>query len=164
MNEVVLVGRLTRDPELRYTTNSQMPVCTFTLAVDRPVSRDRQNNGPSADFIRITVFGRQAENCSRYLQKGREAAVQGRIQTGSYQNRDGQTVYTTDVVANRVEFIGGRGQGGQNSYADRGGDYRQQSSQGSGYGQPSQGSGYSQPSYSEIPEGFETIDEDDVPF
>lgn len=156
MNEVVLLGRLTRDPELRYTTNSQMPVCTFTLAVDRPVSRDRQNNGPTADFIRITVFGRQAENCSKYLQKGREAAVQGRIQTGSYQNRDGQTVYTTDVVANRVEFVGGRGQSSnQNSYSDRGGDYRQQ---------PAQGSGYVQPSYSEIPEGFETIDEDDVPF
>lgn len=155
MNEVVLLGRLVRDPELRYSTNSQMPICTFTLAVDRPVSRDRQNNGPTADFIRITVFGRQAENCSKYLQKGREAAVQGRIQTGSYQNRDGQTVYTTDVIANRVEFVGGRGQNNnQSSYQDRGGNYRQQPVQ----------ENYSQPSYSEIPEGFETIDEDDVPF
>ena len=168
MNEVVLIGRLTRDPELRYTTNSQMPVCTFTLAVDRPVSRDRQGNGPTADFIRITVFGRQAESCSRYLTKGREAAVQGRIQTGSYQNRDGQTVYTTDVVANRVEFIGGRGQQGDGQGSFRGGNsgYQQAPRDNGGFQQPASRDGMgSQSSYGDsIPEGFETIDEDDVPF
>ena len=180
MNEVVLIGRLVRDPEIRYT-NSQMAICTFTLAVDRPYSRNRQEGAPTADFIRITVWDRQAENCSRYLTKGRQVAVQGRIQTGSYVNRDGQTVYTTDVVANRVEFIGSRGgsQGGQGTYQDRGG-----MNQG-GYGQ----GGYNQNSYQspsqpqpvpeavsnpapvndfpmddDLPEGFQTIDEDDIPF
>jgi len=88
LNNVVLIGRLTRDPELRYIPESQNAVATFTLAVDRPFSKEKQ-----ADFIRITVFGKQAENCERYLAKGRLAAVQGRIQTGSYKNKEGVTVY-----------------------------------------------------------------------
>lgn len=110
MNSVVLIGRLARDPELSYTPNTQTAVTRFTLAVDRP---RRQGEDQGADFIRVTVFGRQAETCDRYLSKGRQAAVLGRIQTGSYKNREGVTVYTTDVVADRVEFLGG-GQGGQN--------------------------------------------------
>lgn len=177
MNEVVLIGRLTRDPEIRYT-NSQMAVCTFTLAVDRPFSRNRQDGGQTADFIRITVFDRQAENCSRYLSKGRQAAVQGRIQTGSYVNKEGRTVYTTDVVANRVEFLDSRGgaQGGQSQYSQGNqGSYNQ-----GGYNQGSysQGSYQSQPQPAvspapapsipveddDLPEGFQTIDEDDIPF
>ena len=108
MNQVILVGRLTRDPEMSYTPGSQTAVTRFTLAVDRP-RREGQDQG--ADFIRITVWGRQAETCDRYLSKGRQAAVQGRIQTGSYKNRDGQTVYTTDVVADRVEFLGSTQEG-----------------------------------------------------
>lgn len=103
MNSVVLIGRLTRDPELSYTPQ-QTAVCNFTLAVDRP-KRDGEDQG--ADFIRIIVWGRQAETCDRYLTKGRQVAINGRIQTGSYTNRDGQKVYTTDVVADRVEFLGG---------------------------------------------------------
>ena len=99
MNVVVLIGRLTRDPELRYIPETQNAVCTFTLAVDRPMSREKQ-----ADFIRITVFGRQAENCAKFITKGRQVAVEGRIQTGSYQNKNGDTVYTTDVIANRGKF------------------------------------------------------------
>lgn len=104
MNNVVLIGRLARDPELSYTPQSQTAVTKFTLAVDRP-----RKNGESqgADFIRITVFGRQAETCDRYLFKGKQVAVNGRIQTGSYTNRDGITVYTTDILADRVEFLGG---------------------------------------------------------
>ena len=109
MNSVILIGRLTADPELNYT-QSQMAICRFTLAVDRS-GRDK-----GADFIRITVFDRQAENCNRYLSKGRQAAVHGRIQTGSYQNREGQTVYTTDVIADRVEFVGSAQ--GENSRSD----------------------------------------------
>ena len=109
MNSVVLIGRLARDPELSYTPNTQTAVTRFTLAVDRP---RRQGEDQGADFIRVTVFGRQAETCDRYLSKGRQAAVQGRIQTGSYKNREGVTVYTTDIIADRVEFLGG-GQGGQ---------------------------------------------------
>lgn len=103
MNSVILIGRLTRDPELTYTPNTQTAVCRFTIAVDRP---KRQGEDQGADFPRITVWGRQAENCDRYLEKGRQVAVMGHIQTGSYTNRDGQTVYTTDVIAERVEFLG----------------------------------------------------------
>ena len=103
MNSVVLIGRLARDPELIYTPSNQTPLCRFTIAVDRP-RRNGEDTG--ADFIRITVWGKQAETCDRYLSKGRQVAVSGRIQTGSYKNRDGATVYTTDVVADRVEFLG----------------------------------------------------------
>ena len=111
MNSVILIGRLARDPELSYTPNTQTAVGRFTIAVDRP-RRDGEDQG--ADFIRITVWGRQAETCDRYLSKGRQVAVMGRIQTGSYKNRSGDTVYTTDVVAERVEFLGG----GQETKAD----------------------------------------------
>ena len=111
MNQVILIGRLARDPELSYTPNTQSAVCRFTIAVDRP---RRSGEDAGADFIRITVWGKQAETCDRYLSKGRQVAVAGRIQTGSYKNREGVTVYTTDVVADRVEFLGG-GQGGQNN-------------------------------------------------
>lgn len=114
MNSVILVGRLAKDPELSYTPNTQTAACRITLAVDRPKRNgDAQGDGDyvrSADFIRVTVWGRQAETCDRYLSKGRQVAVQGRIQTGSYKNRDGVTVYTTDVVADRVEFLAGNNQ------------------------------------------------------
>jgi single-strand DNA-binding protein len=100
MNNVVLIGRLTKDPELRYIPESQNAVATFTIAVDRPFAKEKQ-----ADFIRITVFGKQAENCERFLTKGRMVGIQGRLQTGSYKNKEGATVYTTDVVADRVEFL-----------------------------------------------------------
>ena len=102
MNSVILIGRLARDTELNYTSNTQTAVCRFTLAVDRP-KKDGEDMG--ADFIRITVWGRQGENCHKYLSKGRQCAVMGRIQTGSYK-KNGETVYTTEVVAERVEFMG----------------------------------------------------------
>ena len=101
MNQVVLTGRLTRDPEKRYSA-SNMAITKFTIAVDRMA---RQGEERKADFIRIVVFDKQAENCDRYLQKGKKVAVVGRIQTGSYENQQGQRVYTTDVVANNVEFL-----------------------------------------------------------
>jgi len=110
MNNVILIGNLAKDPELSYTPNNQTAVCKFNLAVQRP-KKDGVDQG--ADFIRITVWGRQAESCGRYLSKGRQAAVMGRIATGSYKDRDGKTVYTTDVIADRVEFLGGAG--GDNS-------------------------------------------------
>lgn len=100
MNSVILIGRLTKEPELRYTTGSQMAVATFTLAVDRVGAKEK-----TTDFIRIKVFGKSAENCERYLAKGRLCGVQGSIQTGQYKNQSGDTVYTTEVVANRVEFL-----------------------------------------------------------
>ena len=101
MNSVALIGRLTRDPEIRYT-GDQMAIATFSIAIDRPPRRDGTRE---TDFPRITVFGRQAENCEKYLKKGRMVGVTGRIQTGSYTNKNGDKVYTTDIVADRVEFL-----------------------------------------------------------
>ena len=100
MNNVNLLGRLTRDPEVRYT-QSQMAVATFTLAVDRMA---RAGEEKKADFLRVTCFGKTAENCERFLFKGKRAAVSGRIQTSTYE-KDGKTVYSTDIIADRVEFI-----------------------------------------------------------
>ena len=104
MNSVILIGRLCRDPELSYTTTGTA-ICKFTLAVDRPT---RAGEEKTADFIRITVFNAQAENSNRYLKKGSKCAVNGRIQTGSYKDRDGKTVSTFDVIANNVEFLDSR--------------------------------------------------------
>lgn len=117
MNNVILIGRLTRDPEIRYISDSQMAVATFTVAIDRPV---KQGAEKKVDFLRITVFGKQAENCEKYIAKGSMVGVQGRIQTGSYTDKDGKTVYTTDVVADRVEFLGGKAEksgGGEGGFA-----------------------------------------------
>lgn len=97
MNNVTLIGRLTKDPKVRYAGES--PIANFTLAIDR------QAKEKTADFIRIVAFGKTAELCERFLAKGRLTAVQGRIQTGSYKKSDGTTQYTTEVVADRVEFL-----------------------------------------------------------
>lgn len=101
MNNVILVGRLTKDIELR-KTQSGMAVTSFNVAVDR------NNKDGGADFPRVTVFGAQAENCAKFLSKGRLIGVEGRLQTGSYEDKDGKTVYTTDVIAYRVEFLGSK--------------------------------------------------------
>ena len=100
MNKVILIGRLTSDPEVHYTQNDTA-IARYTLAVDRMFKRDGE---PQADFIRCVAFGKPAEFAERYLCKGIKIAVTGRIQTGSYTNRDGQKVYTTDVVAESQEF------------------------------------------------------------
>lgn len=110
MNSVILVGRLCTDIELSYT-QSQKAVARFTLAVDRAKE--------GTDFIRIVVWDRQAENCNNYLQKGSRCAVQGRIHTGSYKGKDGKTVYTTDVVADRVEFLNSRERPSERAVPDR---------------------------------------------
>ena len=149
MNSVVLVGRLTRDPELRYSQN-QTAVARFSLAVDRPFSRNHE-----ADFINIVVFGKQAENCDRYLAKGRQAAVQGRIQTGSYVNKDGHKIYTTDVVADRVEFLGGSGSNGSGAKKEN-----QSRSQNSTQGDFDDGFS---PLGDDMPDSFQAA-EDDIPF
>lgn len=107
MNNVVLIGRLTKDPELRYTAQTQMAVATFSIAIDRV--KDKNGDDKGADFPRIMVFGKQAENCEKYLSKGSLVGIQGRIQTGSYKNKNRDTVYTTDVVANFVKFLDSRG-------------------------------------------------------
>ena len=117
MNKVILIGRLTRDPDVRYAQNDQgSAVVNYTLAVDRRFRRD--NDGQSADFIRCVAFGRQAEFASKYFRKGIKIVVTGRIQTGSYTNRDGQKVYTTDVVVEDQEFAESKsaGAGYEQSY------------------------------------------------
>ena len=102
MNKVVLMGRLTRDPEVRWT-QGEKPLCLakYTLAVDRRFKREGE---ASADFINCTAFGKSAEFTEKYLRKGTKIAVTGRIQTGSYTNKEGQKVYTTDVVVEEQEF------------------------------------------------------------
>ena len=100
MNSIILIGRLTKDPELRYTPNGKA-VCSFTLAVDRPYSGDKKE----ADFINIVVWNKMGENCAKYLSKGRKTAVQGRLQIRSYEDDSGKRKYVTEVVANSVEFL-----------------------------------------------------------
>ena len=115
MNKVVLIGRATRDPELRYTA-SNIPNTRFTLAVNR--NFQNQNGETEADFINVVVWRKQAENVKKYVTKGSLLAVEGRIQTGSYE-RDGQRVYTTDVVADNVQFLETKAQS-QNRIAEEG--------------------------------------------
>ncbi len=104
MNSVQLVGRFTRDPDIRYA-DSGTSIARFTLAVDRAYKREE---GPDVDFISCVAFGKTAEFIEKYFCKGKQIGATGRIQTGSYTNKDGVKVYTTDVVAERVEFVGSR--------------------------------------------------------
>ncbi len=102
MNKVILMGRLTRDPEVRYSQGeNSMAIARYTLAVDR---RFKSSDNQAADFIGIVAFGKAGEFAEKYLRKGTKVVVTGRIQTGSYTNKEGQKVYTTDVVAEDQEF------------------------------------------------------------
>lgn len=114
MNRVELIGRITRDPELRYTS-SNVATCRFTLAVNRPFQS--QNGEQGTDFINIVVWRKQAENVKKYVSKGSLVAVEGRIQTGSYE-KDGQRIYTTDVVADSVQFLETKSQSQNRTGAD----------------------------------------------
>ena len=105
MNKVILIGRLARDPEMR-TTGSGIAVTRFTVAVSRPFNP--QGGQPQTDFIGCVAWRRQAENIAKYCTKGSQVAVEGRIQTGSYDGADGQKHYTTDIVADNVTFLGSR--------------------------------------------------------
>jgi len=123
MNHVVLIGRLVRDPELRFIAGSGRAVANFTMAVDKGMSKDKKaelqaQGKPTADFIRIVVWGKTAELCADYLNKGSQVAVNGSINTGQYKTPNGETRYTTDVVARNVEFIGGRNSNKQLGLSD----------------------------------------------
>lgn len=143
MNNVTLIGRLTRDPEVRYTTGSDpMAVARFSVAINR--GKDKNGNDKGADFPNVVVFGKQAENCERFLKKGRLIGIQGRIQTGKYTNKNGDTVYTTEVVANNVEFL---------DWGDR-----------NERGERPESAPSSKNDDMGIPEGFEPIDDEDIPF
>lgn len=136
MNSVVLIGRLTRDPEIRYIPESQKAVANFTIAINRPTKAESEKK---ADFPQITVFGKQAENCERFLKKGRLVAIQGSLQTGNYKTQSGETRYTTNVVARRVEFL---------EWGDRISSHDDEFVQSS-----------------DLPEGFQVLDDDDdIPF
>lgn len=102
LNKIVLIGRLTRDPELRYTPNGTA-VCNFSLAIERNFTN--QNGERDVDFVDIVVWRKQAENCANYLGKGRLVAVEGRLQIRSYENKDGQKRRVAEVVANDVRFL-----------------------------------------------------------
>ncbi|MDY5912667.1 MAG: single-stranded DNA-binding protein [Inconstantimicrobium porci] len=110
MNKVFLIGRLTKDPELRFTPGSGTAVTTLTLAVDKYNAATKQRE---ADFIPVVVWGKQAESVANYMNKGSQMAVGGRIQTRSYEAKDGTKRYVTEVVANEVEFLGKSSHSGQ---------------------------------------------------
>ena len=117
MNKVVLVGRVTRDPEVRYSQgNNATAVARYTVAVDRRFKRDGE---PTADFIPCVVFGRSAEFAEKYFRQGMRVLVSGRIQTGSYTNKEGQRVYTTDIIVDDQEFADSKNSAGGNG--DNGG-------------------------------------------
>ncbi len=118
MNKVILMGRLTRDPEVRYSQGeSPMAVARYTIAVDRRFNRNNQD-GQTADFISCVAFGRNGEFAEKYLHKGTKIVAEGRIQTGSYTNKDGVKVYTTEVVVENQEFAESKNaQGGEGGYA-----------------------------------------------
>ncbi len=103
MNKAILIGRLTRDPEVRYTSSNRA-VCQFSIAVDRPFA-NQQTGQREADFINIVVWDKRAENVGKYMSKGRLVAVEGRIQTRNYENNEGRRVYVTEVVADNVQFL-----------------------------------------------------------
>lgn len=117
MNKAILIGRLTRDPELRYTSSNRA-VCQFTVAIDRPFTNQATGNR-EADFINVVAWDKTGENVGKYMTKGRLIAVEGRIQTRSYDNNEGRKVYVTEVVASNVQFLESRNaasQAGNNGF------------------------------------------------
>lgn len=154
INRVVLVGRLTKDPELRHTP-SGVAMCRFTLAVNRQFSN--QQGEREADFINVIVWRKQAENSANFLKKGHLCGVEGRIQTGSYEGQDGKRVYTSDVVADSVQFLEPRG---QNNASEGNGTYTppntQQNQNNGNNGQPGNNQTYNNPN----PQNYSRVDED----
>lgn len=150
LNRIILIGRLTRDPELRFTPNGRA-VCQFTLAVDRPFTS--QDGTREADFINIVVWGKQAETSAQYLAKGRMTAVEGRLQIRSYEGNDGNRRYVTEVVADRVSFLpSGNRDGGQASAYGQGGFGAEAQS-------PAFGGSFGEPAGDDMP-----MTSDDLPF
>ena len=126
MNKVILMGRLTRDPDVRYSqAENPMAIARYTLAVDRRFSKRNNADGQTADFIQCVAFGRSGEFAEKYLKKGTKMCVSGRIQTGSYTNKDGVKVYTTEVIVEDQEFAESKnasGSQGAGAYAPQGGN------------------------------------------
>lgn len=153
MNKVILMGRLTRDPDIRYSQGERSTaVARYTLAVDRRYSRSNDNGEQTADFISCVAFGRSAEFAEKYFHKGIKIVVTGRIQTGSYTNRDGQKVYTTDVVVEEQEFAESKNASQSQSYGG-GSSYRQE--------QSSRQQAFTDDGFMNIPDG---VEDDGLPF
>lgn len=145
MNKVELTGRLTADPEIRYTAGeNNLAIGTFTLAVNRRYVKKDDPNAQTADFIRCKTFGKTSEFLKNYFHKGMKADICGRIETGKYTNKDGQTVYTTDVIVEDLEFGESKGGNGNNAAQTQSGGFS------GGYQNPNQ-------SYMNIPEGTNEV-------
>ena len=153
MNKVILIGRLTKDPELKFAAGSGTAVTRFSLAVTRPFKKDE------TDFINCIAFGKTGETIAQYLTKGRQLAVTGSIRTGSYDAKDGTKRYTTDVVVDSFEFIGSGNNGGAG---------RDQGSYNNGLGSSNMNSDYSTPSDNfggmNFEEDMTPVDDGDMPF
>lgn len=107
MNKAILVGRLTKDPELKMTENTKREVCQFTIAVNRPYTND--DGERKTDFINCVVWDKLAENLSKYQKKGNQIAVEGRIQTRNYEDKDGKRVYVTEIISTNITFLDSKG-------------------------------------------------------
>lgn len=168
MNKVILMGRLTRDIEVRYSQGENpMAVARYTLAVQRKFKREGE---PDADFISCVAFGRAAEFAEKYFRQGTKVVITGRIQTGSYTNRDGQKVYTTDIVIEEQEFAESKSASEANSGRQRNDGYQGERSSG-GYqnsrNQQGRDQTYQQQSFTENKDGFMNIPDgvdDELPF
>ncbi|MGZ9585955.1 single-stranded DNA-binding protein [Paenibacillus marinisediminis] len=163
LNRVILIGRLTKDPELRYTP-SGVAVTQFTLAVDRPFSS--QGGEREADFIPVVTWRQLAETCANYLRKGRLTAVEGRIQVRNYDNNEGKRVYVTEVIADNVRFLESNRDGG-GSREDQGGGYGAAPAPSQSRGGGNSNSGFSRgPAADPFSDDGKPIDisDDDLPF
>lgn len=152
MNRVVLIGRLTKDPELRFTPGNGTAVATFTLAVDRRFSKDGQKE---ADFIPIVVWGKQAESTANYMSKGKLIGISGRVQTRNYEAKDGTRRYVTEIVADEVQFLewGGKSQGTNNNMDSQSDNF--------GNAQQSSNQSFNENNYGE---DITPVDDGDIPF
>ena len=161
MNKVLLIGRITKDPEIRYSQNGGVPQVTFTLAVDRGI-RD-VNGNRQADFISCVAWRGQADFISRYIRKGYLMSVEGRIQTRNYQGQDGQMRYVTEVVLDAVENLQPRQDDVQGSYQQPVQPQSQQTYQ--GYNNPTYGAPYQSAPQQSAPQSFNVdVADDDLPF
>ncbi|WP_261303384.1 single-stranded DNA-binding protein [Paenibacillus andongensis] len=159
LNRVILIGRLTKDPELRYTP-AGVAVTQFTLAVDRPFTNS-QSKEREADFINIVTWRQLAETCANYLRKGRLTAVEGRIQVRNYDNNEGKRVYVTEVIADNVRFLESSNSGNR----EEGGSSNANASYGGGSGSGNRGGGSREQQDPFIDDGKPIdISDDDLPF
>lgn len=172
MNSVQLIGRFTKDPDTRYTQTGTC-IVNFILAVDRPMSREKkeqaQNRGEqTADFIRCQAFGKTAETIDRHFSKGNRIGFEGHIRTGSYDDKNGRKVYTTDVIVERFDFLeSAQNQGGyqnQGNYQQGGYQQNYQKPQQQNYQQQPQQNYQQMNMNDEIPSGYMEIDESDIPW